>query len=82
MPLPRPGLAWPPVAAAEFAAFTTRVSLAPRLFLDSADTRVWEAICPLGLFHGITTNPTLLRRSGLSCHMEHLDALEIGRAHV
>ncbi|MFN9630517.1 MAG: transaldolase family protein [Cyanobacteriota bacterium] len=49
--------------------------MALRLFLDSADTETWAEIWPLGLFWGITTNPTLLRRSGRSCDMDGLGAL-------
>ena len=41
--------------------------MAPRLLLDSADLGAWADLWPLGLFRGITTNPTLLRRSGHSC---------------
>ncbi|MEB3335009.1 MAG: transaldolase family protein [Cyanobacteriota bacterium] len=46
-----------------------------RLLLDSADTEIWEELWPLGLFRGITTNPSLLRRSGRSCDMDGLGAL-------
>jgi transaldolase len=49
--------------------------LAPRLLLDSADLETWADLWPLGLFQGITTNPTLLRRSGHSCQQESLSAL-------
>lgn len=38
-----------------------------RLFLDSADPEQWARWLPLGLFHGVTTNPTLLRRAGQPC---------------
>ena len=36
-----------------------------RLFLDSADPAAWQRWLPTGLFHGITTNPTILERAGL-----------------
>lgn len=49
--------------------------MAPRLLIDSADPGAWEDLWPLGLFQGITTNPTLLRRSGRSCDMDGLGAL-------
>jgi transaldolase len=49
--------------------------LAPRLLLDSADLGAWADLFPLGLFRGITTNPTLLRRSGHSCDGFGLGAL-------
>jgi len=35
-----------------------------RPYLDSADLKVWETVMPLGIFHGITTNPTLAAKSG------------------
>ena len=34
-----------------------------RFFLDTADVAEWEALLPLGMFHGVTTNPTLLERA-------------------
>ena len=49
--------------------------MAPRLLLDSADLGAWADLWPLGLFRGITTNPTLLRRSGHSCDGVGLSAL-------
>lgn len=38
-----------------------------RLFLDSADAAVWADWLPVGLFFGVTTNPTLLQRAGVRC---------------
>ncbi|MEB3332719.1 MAG: transaldolase family protein [Synechococcaceae cyanobacterium] len=46
-----------------------------RLLLDSAELNAWQAWLPTGLFHGLTTNPTLLRRAGVPCRIEALDAL-------
>jgi len=46
--------------------------LTPRLFLDTADQEAWASLWPLGLFRGITTNPTLLRRAGRTCNREGL----------
>lgn len=37
----------------------------PRLFLDSADIGAWDEWLPTGLFHGITTNPTILANAGI-----------------
>ena len=37
-----------------------------RLFLDSADRRAWDRWLLTGMFHGVTTNPTLLQRAGLT----------------
>jgi len=41
-----------------------------RFFLDTADVAEWEALLPLGMFHGVTTNPTLLERAGVACTVE------------
>ncbi|NIE81009.1 MULTISPECIES: transaldolase family protein [Asaia] len=38
-----------------------------RLFLDTADRDALRRWLPTGLFHGVTTNPTILDRAGLSC---------------
>lgn len=46
-----------------------------RLLLDSADPREWERWLPSGLFRGITTNPTLLRRAGQPCNRTNLAGL-------
>ena len=43
--------------------------MALRFLIDSADSKDWDELWHLGLFHGITTNPSLLRRAGLSCNM-------------
>ncbi len=37
-----------------------------RLYLDTADTAEWADLMPTGMFHGITTNPLLAARAGLS----------------
>lgn len=37
-----------------------------RLYLDSADQDHWAQWMPAGVFHGITTNPLLASRAGLS----------------
>ncbi|NRB00181.1 MAG: hypothetical protein HRU32_10225 [Rhodobacteraceae bacterium] len=36
------------------------------LYIDTADTAVWDDLMPTGLFTGITTNPLLAQRAGLS----------------
>ena len=41
-----------------------------RFFLDTADVAEWEALLPLGMFHGVTTNPTLLERAGVACTVD------------
>lgn len=37
-----------------------------RLYVDSADTTAWDRLMPSGMFYGITTNPLLAHRAGLS----------------
>lgn len=49
--------------------------MALRLLLDSADLAAWKEWLPSGLFEGVTTNPTLLRRSGVRCHLQTLAEL-------
>lgn len=46
-----------------------------RLFLDTADAAQWARWFPTGLFHGVTTNPTLLKNAGLPCTLETLTDL-------
>jgi len=46
-----------------------------QLLLDSADPLAWQEWMATGLFQGITTNPTLLRRAGLPCTLPSLAAL-------
>jgi transaldolase len=46
-----------------------------RLLLDSANPREWERWLARGLFHGVTTNPTLLRRAGQPCEAAALAKL-------
>lgn len=45
------------------------------LFLDTADLAHWQHWLPLGVFNGITTNPTLLARSQVPCTIESLKTL-------
>ena len=49
--------------------------MALRLFLDSADPQAWQQWLPSGLFHGVTTNPTLLRRANQPCSLPALAEL-------
>lgn len=46
-----------------------------RLYLDTADTAQWQRLMPLGIFHGITTNPLLLERAGQPCTLGNLKIL-------
>lgn len=49
--------------------------MALRLFLDSADPEAWQQWLATGLFHGVTTNPTLLRRANQPCSLRGLAEL-------
>lgn len=46
-----------------------------RLYLDSADAAQWEAWAAAGLFYGITTNPTILKRDGVACTIKSMRSL-------
>lgn len=48
-----------------------------RLFLDTAETAEWDSLIPTGIFHGITTNPTLLERAGHDCTIEEVQKLSL-----
>ncbi len=45
------------------------------LLLDSADPIAWGELLPSGIFHGITTNPTLLRRANQPCQITNIKKL-------
>ena len=58
-----------------------------RLFLDTAERAEWHRWLPLGVFAGITTNPTLLRRAGVRCDVPTLatlahDAIVMGAGEI
>ena len=58
-----------------------------RLFLDSADGAAHARWLATGLFHGITTNPTILRRAGVPCETSAIRdlaraALDLGAREV
>lgn len=45
------------------------------LFLDTADVEEFTQHLPLGIFHGVTTNPIILERCGVECTVESMEAL-------
>lgn len=47
------------------------------MLIDSADPSSWSDLWPLGVFKGITTNPTLLRRAGIPCSLDALENLSV-----
>lgn len=46
-----------------------------RFFLDTAVVSEWSALLPLGIFHGVTTNPALLERAGHACTIDSIHKL-------
>ena len=53
-------------------AFSPSLRGESRMFLDTANTKEWDELLPLGIFHGVTTNPTLLERAGEECSITNL----------
>lgn len=41
-----------------------------RFFLDTANVEEYKRLLPLGLFHGVTTNPTILQRANVPCTVD------------
>jgi len=46
-----------------------------RFFLDTASVLEYSELLPLGLFHGVTTNPTILARCGVECSVPTIESL-------
>ncbi len=46
-----------------------------KLLIDTAARSVWQKLAPSGLYSGVTTNPLLLQRAGLSCRLETVSEL-------
>ena len=46
-----------------------------QLYLDSADTSLWEKYLPSGIFYGITMNPKLLRVAEIEASVENIKSL-------
>ncbi len=43
-----------------------------RLYLDTAEVAQWKTWLPSGLFYGVTCNPLLVQRAGVSCQPDVL----------
>jgi len=56
-------------------AFSPEHRGASRFFLDTADTQEWEELLPTGIFHGVTTNPTIVQQAGEPCTIDSLHTL-------
>jgi len=61
-------------AVAPVGAPAPRPATSLRYYLDTADADEWAALLPLGIFRGVTTNPTLLERAGVACTVASLRA--------
>ena len=48
-----------------------------QLLLDSADPIIWKDWASVGIFNGITTNPSLLKASNQPCTIKHLKELAL-----
>jgi transaldolase len=68
----------PPSLRQRRSSINSKLSSHQQLFLDTASVEQWERQIPLGIFHGITTNPVLLERAKVPCELESLKNL----AHV
>lgn len=51
------------------------LSMSLRLYLDTADITAWDRWLPVGIFHGVTSNPLLLEKAKVPCTIESLTAL-------
>lgn len=43
-----------------------------RLYLDSANVKEWKKWAEAGIFYGFTTNPTILKKSGVACTIQSM----------
>jgi hypothetical protein len=57
------------------ATFTPQARGNCRLFLDTADLKEWDSLLKLGIFSGVTTNPSLLERCTQPCTVKNLNKL-------
>jgi transaldolase len=46
-----------------------------RLYIDSAEEKDWKQYLPTGIFYGVTTNPKLLRATGIDFEIDRLARL-------
>ncbi len=45
------------------------------ILLDNADPKIWSEYLPIGIFNGITTNPTLLKNANQKCDKQNINNL-------
>ncbi|WP_179954237.1 transaldolase family protein [Denitrobaculum tricleocarpae] len=46
-----------------------------KLLIDTAERSLWQKLASSGIYCGVTTNPLLIQRAGLSCSLETLSEL-------
>ena len=46
-----------------------------KLLIDTAERSIWQKLASSGIYSGVTTNPLLLQRAGLSCSFETVSDL-------
>ncbi len=46
-----------------------------QLLLDTADPKIWEELFASGMFSGITTNPSLLKKAAQKCTFDNIKSL-------
>jgi hypothetical protein len=63
--LARPGLSTRPLTHSSAICRRAELQGSSRLFLDTADVAEYSNHLPLGIFHGVTSNPTLLELAGV-----------------
>lgn len=52
-----------------------RAMTSSRFFLASADIEDWESLLPMGIFHGVTTNPSILEKANVPCTLDSVQNL-------
>lgn len=57
------------------ALISTKFRGSNRLFLDTANLPDWNDLLPLGIFHGVTTNPSILEKAGHVCNIDTVRGL-------
>jgi len=66
---------WVPLASGLASGLSAPMRGSSRFFLDTAVREELTQLLPLGMFHGVTTNPTILQRSGVPCTVEAIHEL-------
>ena len=78
---------WAPTSYEILGAVAGELPMNLRLYLDTADTAAWDRWLPVGIFHGVTSNPLLLEKAKVPCTIASLtklaaQAFELGAQEV